>query len=396
MKNTILFIFILVLVAIFIIMKIEKKYETKDHWEDQTVFQINREEPRASFFPFESDELAIKNDKSLSSYYHSLNGEWKFHFAKDPSQKAIGFEKVDHDISNWENIQVPGHWEMQGWSVPIYLDEEYPFPPNPPFVPHDYNTVGSYVKTFELNKLWYNQDIFIHFGGVRSAFYLWLNGEFVGYSQGSKTPAEFDITDHSFIIRLEELLLETSQNPSDHCVIIDLGCGPGNITERLVTQWPNATVIGVDGSQPMLDIARQSQFKLPKKLQNIDYRRLFLSLEEVTTSSLKAWGDIVVCNSLLHHFPDPAQFWKVIKAISSQDAFVFIRDLRRPLREEDALLLQKKYLPNCHQILKNDYLASLRASFTVEEVQEQLLVEGFTRLKVIDVDDRYLEVFGVL
>jgi len=195
MKNTILFIFILVLVAIFIIMKIEKKYETKDHWEDQTVFQINREEPRASFFPFESDELAIKNDKSLSSYYHSLNGEWKFHFAKDPSQKAIGFEKVDHDISNWENIQVPGHWEMQGWSVPIYLDEEYPFPPNPPFVPHDYNTVGSYVKTFELNKLWYNQDVFIHFGGVRSAFYLWLNGEFVGYSQGSKTPAEFDITD---------------------------------------------------------------------------------------------------------------------------------------------------------------------------------------------------------
>tara|TARA_B110000014_G_C20125824_1_gene599613 strand:+ start:3516 stop:6674 length:3159 start_codon:yes stop_codon:yes gene_type:complete len=195
MKNTILLIFIFMLVAIFIIIKIEKKYEIKDYWEDQTIFQINREEPRASFFPFESNELAFKNDKSLSSYYHSLNGEWKFHFAKNPLQKAIGFEKVSYDISNWENIQVPGHWEMQGWSVPIYLDEEYPFSPNPPFVPHDYNTVGSYVKTFELNKLWNNHDIFIHFGGVRSAFYLWLNGEFVGYSQGSKTPAEFDITD---------------------------------------------------------------------------------------------------------------------------------------------------------------------------------------------------------
>ena len=195
MKNAIVLIFILILVAAIIMMKIEKKHGMNDHWEDQTVFQINREEPRAHFFPFESEELALKNDKSLSSYYHSLNGEWKFHFAKDPSQKAIGFEKVGHDISSWENIQVPGHWEMQGWSVPIYLDEEYPFSPNPPFVPHDYNTVGSYVKTFELNKLWNRKDIFIHFGGVRSAFYLWLNGEFVGYSQGSKTPAEFDITD---------------------------------------------------------------------------------------------------------------------------------------------------------------------------------------------------------
>ena len=195
MKNAIVLIFILMLVAVILMMKKEKTHEMNDHWEDQTVFQINREEPRAHFFPFESEALALKNDKSLSNYFQSLNGEWKFHFAKDPSQKAVGFEQVDHDVSSWENIQVPGHWEMQGWSVPIYLDEEYPFPPDPPFVPHDYNTVGSYVKTFELNELWNNRDIFIHFGGVRSAFYFWLNGEFVGYSQGSKTPAVFNITD---------------------------------------------------------------------------------------------------------------------------------------------------------------------------------------------------------
>ena len=195
MKNATVLIFILMLVAVILMMKKEKTHEMNDHWEDQTVFQINREEPRAHFFPFESEALALKNDKSLSNYFQSLNGEWKFHFAKDPSQKAVGFEEVDHDVSSWENIQVPGHWEMQGWSVPIYLDEEYPFPPDPPFVPHDYNTVGSYVKTFELNELWNNRDIFIHFGGVRSAFYFWLNGEFVGYSQGSKTPAVFNITD---------------------------------------------------------------------------------------------------------------------------------------------------------------------------------------------------------
>jgi len=194
MKNAIVLIFILMLVAAILMMKKEKTHEMNDHWEDQTVFQINREEPRAHFFPFESEALALKNDKSLSNYFQSLNGEWKFHFAKDPSQKAVGFEEVNHD-SHWDDITVPGHWEMQGWSVPIYLDEEYPFPPDPPFVPHDYNTVGSYVKTFELNELWNNRDIFIHFGGVRSAFYFWLNGEFVGYSQGSKTPAVFNITD---------------------------------------------------------------------------------------------------------------------------------------------------------------------------------------------------------
>ena len=195
MKNAIVLIFILMLVAAILMMKKEKTHKMNNDWEDQTVFQINREEPRAHFFPFESEALALKNDKSLSNYFQSLNGAWKFHFAKDPAQKAIGFEKIDHDVSSWENINVPGHWEMQGWSVPIYLDEEYPFPPDPPFVPHDYNAVGSYVNIFELNELWNNRDIFIHFGGVRSAFYFWLNGEFIGYSQGSKTPAEFDITD---------------------------------------------------------------------------------------------------------------------------------------------------------------------------------------------------------
>ena len=195
MKNAIVLIFILMLVAAILMMKKEKTHKMNNDWEDQTIFQINREEPRAHFFPFESEALALKNDKSLSNYFQSLNGAWKFHFAKDPAQKAVGFEETDHDVSSWENINVPGHWEMQGWSVPIYLDEEYPFPPDPPFVPHDYNAVGSYVKTFELDENWNGRDIFIHFGGVRSAFYFWLNGEFIGYSQGSKTPAEFDITD---------------------------------------------------------------------------------------------------------------------------------------------------------------------------------------------------------
>ena len=103
--------------------------------------------------------------------------------------------KREFDITKWDDIDVPGSWEMQGWSVPIYLDEEYPFPPEPPSVPHDYNRVGSYRRNFLLSGDWLTRDIFIQFDGVRSAFYLWINGQFIGYSQDSKTPAEFDITD---------------------------------------------------------------------------------------------------------------------------------------------------------------------------------------------------------
>ena len=106
---------------------------------------------------------------------------------------------ISETLESWQEIQVPGHWELQGWSVPIYLDEEYPFKPDPPFVPHKYNSVGSYVQNFSLNEDWLERDIFIRFNGVRSAFYFWLNGNFVGYSQGSKTPAEFDIT--KYVIR---------------------------------------------------------------------------------------------------------------------------------------------------------------------------------------------------
>jgi beta-galactosidase len=103
--------------------------------------------------------------------------------------------KNDYDVSSWDDFDVPGSWEMQGYSVPIYLDEEYPFPPEPPFVPHEYNRVGSYRRNFNLPSTWLNRDIFIQFNGVRSAFYLWINGKSIGYSQDSKTPAEFNITD---------------------------------------------------------------------------------------------------------------------------------------------------------------------------------------------------------
>ena len=168
---------------------------TQLEWEDPTVFQINKEPPRAHFFTYNSISLAKKLNPSLSNYFQSLNGDWKFSFSKNIKDRPKNFYKSNYDDSDWSKIMVPGNWELQGWSFPIYLDEEYPFPVNPPFVPHDYNAVGSYRKAFNIPKSWEENDIFLRLGSVRSAFYIWVNGEFVGYSQGSKTPADFNISE---------------------------------------------------------------------------------------------------------------------------------------------------------------------------------------------------------
>jgi len=167
---------------------------TYKEWEDPQLIEINRELPHAHFIPFESNKLAVQGIPEKSNYYQSLNGTWKFNYSKNPDSRTKDFFKLGTDLSNWDNIIVPGNWEMQGFGTPIYLDEEYPFPPNPPFVPHNYNAVGSYARTFSIPENWAEREIYIRFDGVRSAFYFWINGKFMGYSQGSKTPAEFNIT----------------------------------------------------------------------------------------------------------------------------------------------------------------------------------------------------------
>ena len=189
--GAILLLFILVMTF----MNDVKEDEVDKYWEDPSVFQVNRLPARAHFYPFESKALARDNDRSKSNYFQSLNGTWKFHFSRNPKVRPKGFFQTDFTVNHWDDITVPGHWEMQGYSVPIYLDEEYPFKPDPPKVPFDYNSVGSYKRSFTIPDDWNDRDIILHFGGVRSAFYVWVNGNYIGYSQGSKTPAEFDITD---------------------------------------------------------------------------------------------------------------------------------------------------------------------------------------------------------
>ena len=206
--------------------------------------------------------------------------------------------------------------------------------------------------------------------------------------------ADFGETDRIFINRLEEFLFKNQKDRCDHNVMVDLGCGPGNITERLISRWPNSTVIGLDGSQAMISIAKERQSAC-RNLSKIKYRRFFLCSEQLKSSSFNSYADIVVSNSLLHHYPEPHSFWEVTKTIGSPGAFIYHRDLIRPC-DELALSVEHQKLGDAHQILKEDYLASLRASFTVDEVKDQLLTEGLHNLNVITKDYRYLEVFGNL
>ncbi|NPA37051.1 MAG: DUF4981 domain-containing protein [Chlorobi bacterium] len=177
---------------------------TQEDWENQHVFQINKMEPHAYFYGFSSEKEALKNDWKNSDNYELLNGLWKFHWAKKPADRPIDFYKKSYDVSGWDEIKVPGNWEVEGyrngkdWGIPIYVNTSYPWSfhkrPTPPEIPHDWNPVGSYRTTFTIPEKWNGRDIIIHFGAVKSAFYIWINGEKVGYSQGSKLPAEFDIT----------------------------------------------------------------------------------------------------------------------------------------------------------------------------------------------------------
>ncbi len=166
--------------------------------ENPEVFKINKLPARASFFAYENELLAKGNDISKSKNHLSLNGIWKFNWVKSPELRPKDFYKNDYSTESWKDLKVPSNWEVEGYGVPIYTNVIYPFAPrnpNPPDIPDGYNPVGSYKRTFNLPVNFSGKEIVVHFGAVKSAFYIWVNGEKVGYSQGSKLPAEFNITE---------------------------------------------------------------------------------------------------------------------------------------------------------------------------------------------------------
>jgi len=181
----------------------------KAEWENEQIFAVNKEPGHSTYIPFPSIE-DLKADKYFdkpwetpsSAYYHLLNGDWKFNWVKKPSERPIDFYKMNYDVSSWKEIPVPSNWEMLGYGTPIYTNITYPFKNFPSLIlPQkgftnevEVNPVGSYRRNFNVPQDWDGKEIFLHFDGVYSGFYVWINGEKVGYSEGSNNDAEFNIS----------------------------------------------------------------------------------------------------------------------------------------------------------------------------------------------------------
>ena len=179
-----------------------------NYWEDQYVYEENKEEARATFIPYTSTEAMesdVNYDKAWltpeKADYLSLNGVWKFNLVPEPSVRPgeKEFWGNDADVSAWDNIDVPSCWEMKGYDLPLYVNVEYAFLNNPPYIKNKVdgvgdNPVGSYRRTFTLPQGWEEKNVFLHFDGLYSAAYVWVNGEYVGYTQGGNNDHEFDLS----------------------------------------------------------------------------------------------------------------------------------------------------------------------------------------------------------
>jgi beta-galactosidase len=194
---------VLAVVLTALVCQVRAQGQGRD-WEDPSIVEKNKEPGRSTLIPYPNPTAALEGTRAASPYHQSLNGKWKFNWAPKPSKRPMEFYKPSFDVSGWKEIPVPSNWQMQGYGIPIYCNHPYPFKKDPPRVmgtpPADWpaynhrNPVGSYRRKFTVPAAWKGRQVFIHFDGVSSAFYLWVNGKKVGYSQGSRTPAEFDIT----------------------------------------------------------------------------------------------------------------------------------------------------------------------------------------------------------
>ena len=197
----------LILAMSFGIVKAQNQNERYSEITNPKLLHINKEPARASFFSFDGVDNALKAPySSKGDNYMLLNGTWKFNYVENFSERPMDdFYKSDFDDSSWDDIKVPGNWEVQGFGDPIYVNATYEFTsrgfppywdaPNPPLVPEEFNPTGTYRKEFEIPASWGDKDIIVSFDGIKGASYVYLNGEFVGMTKDSKLPARFNITD---------------------------------------------------------------------------------------------------------------------------------------------------------------------------------------------------------
>jgi beta-galactosidase len=193
--------------------------QPRKDWENPLLVGLNKELGHATLIPYPDPGLALQGERQNSPFFKLLNGNWDFFLARKPTDAPPDFHQLDFDLSTWRKIAVPGNWQVQDtWDIPIYCNVQYPFEPNPPFVPEE-NPTGCYRTMFTIPESWQGCQVFLNFDGVNSAFHLWVNGEFVGFSKDSRLPAEFNIT--AFIHPGENLLAARVYRWSDGSYLED-------------------------------------------------------------------------------------------------------------------------------------------------------------------------------
>jgi len=268
-------------------------------WENQHVVGRNKEPGRVAALPLGApDPLTTDWRKpGPSPFVRSLGGEWKFRWSPDPSHRPADFYKPDYDVSGWDEIAVPGNWQCQGYGVPLYVNIRYPFKKDPPRVmgdpPEDFtsyterNPVGSYRRTFTVPSEWKGRQVFLQFNGVDSAFYVWLNGRQVGYSQDSRTAALFNVT--KYLKPGENVLAVEVYRYSDGSYLEDQDFWRLSGIFRDVLLWSAAEVHIRDFfvHAGLADDYRTGRFGVDVELQNFGKRnrpvQVFLQLLDMAT-----------------------------------------------------------------------------------------------------------------
>ena len=202
--------------------------------------------------------------------------------------------------------------------------------------------------------------------------------------------ADFSSGDQATIEAIQRLVFTSSPMPPDP-LVVDLGCGPGNITLRMAHLFPKARIIGIDGAESMLALARERAEK-----QQLDMSFLCQTLQEVLRGPLLGQADLIVSNSLLHHLHQPDLLWTVTQALAAPGCRALHRDLRRPASDAEIEQLLRKHLPSAPEVLQHDFSASLAAAFEPQEVTAELHRLGLNQLTVSAEDDRYLVVSGLV
>ena len=182
------------LLTFLLLLLIIDNLQAQNDWENPAVFERNQSPPHSPLTPFLNVEEALRGDREACAFYQTLNGKWKFNWVATVAEAPAEFYKDGSRVSSWDEIDVPSNWQMKGYGHAMFRNVTMEFPEKPPKVPEYYNPVGSYFRAFDVPANWEGRQLFLHFEGVKSASYVWVNGQEVGYNQGGFEPAEYDVT----------------------------------------------------------------------------------------------------------------------------------------------------------------------------------------------------------